>query len=212
MGALLARQPRCAAASIPSASPLSTGQPASARARPSSPAIARPCSEAERVPTTAIASRAFRCRSSDRAPWTNSPAGGGPPGPNSLARQDHLAEEHSWGPQDRAPPPAHICIDRCWADSATASPALGKDALWASPRADPAQWIGRDRKRADPPCVNSPGPDNKSIATTNPHRLAASTFVLAQLRFALGPAHKPCLTSFCITNCNSDGTRLSTRP
>uniref|UniRef100_UPI00352F1D13 hypothetical protein n=1 Tax=Synechococcus sp. UW106 TaxID=368495 RepID=UPI00352F1D13 len=93
---------------------------------------------------------------------------GGPPGPNSLARQDHLAEEHSWGPQDRAPTPAHICIDRRRADSATATPALGKDALSASPRADPAQWIGHGRKYADPPFVNSPGRDNNSIATTNP--------------------------------------------
>ena len=53
MGApFLAKQPRWAAASIPSARPLRTGQPASARPRPSSSAMARPWSEAERVPTT----------------------------------------------------------------------------------------------------------------------------------------------------------------
>ena len=107
---------------------------------------------------------------------------GDPPGPNSLARQDHRSEEHSWGPQDRAQPPAHLCIDRRRTDSATASPALGKDALWASSRADPAQWIGRGRTRADPPCVNSPGPDNNSIATTNPapaHRKYFCTSTIA---------------------------------
>ena len=167
MGApFLAKQPRWAAASIPSARPLRTGQPASARARPSSSAIARPWSEAERVPTTAMAVRTLICRSSDRSPSTYNPEGVSSHRPSCMARQGHPATAHRQAHQASEQPRARACNSLRRANSARAKPAPGQGVRSTNPRAGQGRWLDRDKTCADRPCVRCPSQGNRSRATT----------------------------------------------
>ena len=178
----LAKQPRWAAASTPSARPLRTGQPASARTRPNSSAMARPWSEAERVPTTAMAVRAWMCRSSDRSPSTYNPEGGEFTSSKLHGQARHLATAHRQAHQASEQPRARACRSQRRANSAPAKPAPSQGVRSTNPRADQGRWLDRDKACADRPYVRCPSQGNRSRATTPPHQPRASTCALARHR------------------------------
>ena len=149
----------------PSASELRMGHPASARARPSPSAIARPWSEAERVPTTEIAVRAFKCGSSDRSPSTYSPSGGGLGHSSNRARQGHPAKGQKQEHQGPAQSRARANNAQRLANRSTAKQASGQGVPSTNPRSDRVRWLDRGKACTDPPCVSCPSPGNRSRAT-----------------------------------------------
>ena len=208
----LAKQPRWAAASIPSARPLRTGQPASASARPNSSAIARPWSEAEQVPTTAMVVRALICRSSDRSPSTYNPEGGeftpsrlhgqaGSPGNSAQAGTSSFEQ-----------PRARACNSLSRANSAPAKPAPGQGVRSTNPRAGQGRWLDHDKTCADRPCVRCPSQVNRSRATTTPSPAPSKYMCTSSASATQGLIHCAWRTSWSITSCSCAGTRRSTRP
>ena len=185
MGApFLAKQPRWAA-SIPSARPLRTGQPASARPRPSSSAMARPCHGPRRnaCPPPRLP-RGHGCAGAAIAPLRRRALKGvRADHPSKEANQDHPAKAHKQARQASEQPRARTCNAQRRANSAPAKPAPGPSVRSATPRADQGRWLGRGKACADQPCGRCPSQGNRSRATTTPHQPQTSTCVLARQRW-----------------------------
>ena len=196
MGApFLAKQPRWAEASIPSASPLRTCQPASARARSSPSAKTRPWSEVERVPTTGIDVRAFKCVSSDRSPSKYSLAVGDSSSFKQQGQEWSPGKRAQAGTKDSAQSRARPCNAQRLANRSTAKPAPCQGVPSANTRSDLVRWLDRGKACADPPRVSCPSLGNRSKATTTPAPALSKYICTSTASDLQGSIQKSWLTS-----------------
>ena len=164
----LAKQPRWAAASIPSARPLRTGQPA----RPDHSPVLQPWQDHGPRRNACPPLRwpcGHGCAEAAIDPLRRRARKGVPAHhPSKEANQDHPAKGHKQAHQASEQLRARTCNAQRRVNSAPARPAPGPSVRSANSRADQGRWLDRGKGCADQPCGRCPSQGNRSRATTTP--------------------------------------------